>query len=95
MTRRVPVAQLMPGARVYPPAREVSLWMRRDLLSRGLPESALIMTVVSVRDGAPDKGGPWCVVEAMPSAEWSGDHAPRMWTWKARPSKLWPVEVDS
>src|SRR3990167_4048454 len=46
MTR--PAETLRVGDVIFPPAREVSLWMRRNARERGLPDTALYLTVRAV-----------------------------------------------
>lgn len=91
----IPAEALQPNDVIMPPAREVALWMRRDLVTHGLPESALYLTVTRVIEGAPDKRGRWIIVTAWQSPEW---YAGRQWasgphpfTFKARPTTPWPL----
>lgn len=78
------------GSVIMPPARELRLWMRRDLAERNLPGSALHMTVTSVREGASDKRGPWIVITAYLPDSWYSNE-PYPWTLKMRPETMWPV----
>lgn len=86
---------IRPGDVIMPPAREVSLWMRRHLRTYDLPESALHLTVTAVQEGAPDTRGRWLIVTAWQSPDWylrpervSGPHPFRF---KARPETPWPL----
>jgi hypothetical protein len=74
-----------------PPARELSLWMRRIAKESGLSDAALHLTVIDVYDGAPDKGGRWVVIHARCSDEWAAGRISDSMTFKARPGKLWTV----
>ena len=81
------------GDVILPPARELSLWMRRHLREKGLPESALELTVVSVREGAPDKSGRWLIVATRQNEAWyAGQPRPAYpFTFKVRPASPWPI----
>lgn len=87
----VPAAELRPGDVVLPPAREVTLWMRRVLRERGLPDSALELTVVSVRAGRSDKRGPWLVVTTRQTEAWLAGRPGYPFVFKARPATPWPL----
>ena len=76
------------GDVIMPPARELSLWMRRTVRERGLAESALYLTVTEIREGQPDARGPWLVVKTQQAEAW-GARLP--FTFKARPSTTWPL----
>lgn len=53
------------GDKVFPPAREMSLWMKRRAQEEGLPIEALLLTVTAIIPGARmDKKGPWTMVRA-------------------------------
>jgi hypothetical protein len=84
-------SEIRPGDIILPPAREISLWMRRTLQQEGLPESALELTVESVREGAPDKRGPWLIVRTQQSPQWLRGRAPYPFTFKVRPTSPWPL----
>lgn len=59
-----------PGDKVLPPAREINLWMKRALVEKGLPFSALFLTVIEVIPAAKvDKRGPWTKIRARYSQE--------------------------
>ena len=85
------VESLKPGDVIMPPTREVSLWMRRTLQERGLPESALYLTVTGIDEGNPDKGGRWLIVSADQTAEWLDGRKPSPFRFKARPTSPWPL----
>lgn len=87
----VPAAELRAGDVVLPPARELTLWMRRVLRERGLPDSALELTVVAVREGNPDKRGPWLVVTTRQTEAWLGGRPGHPFVFKARPATPWPL----
>lgn len=86
------VRDLKVGDVIMPPAREVSLWMRRTLQERNLPESALHLTITKITDGAPDKRGPWLVVVCDQTPEWR-QGATYPFTFKARPDTPWQMGV--
>lgn len=65
-----------------PPARELRLWMRRSLAEKGLPESALHITITSVEQAAPDTRGAWLVIRGV------GGFLNK-WSIKARPETPW------
>ena len=90
-TTKVPANTIKPGDTILPPARELSLWMRRNAAERGLSESDLTMTVTEVRDGQPDQRGPWVWIRAEMSAAWNAGNKSLPWVFKARPSTMWPV----
>jgi hypothetical protein len=82
------------GDVILPPDRELRLWMRRDAQARGLPESALYLTVTDVREGNPDKGGRWLIVTSDQTPEWNGDRVrPYPFKFKVRPETPWTVMV--
>jgi hypothetical protein len=78
------------GDVIMPPPREVSLWMRKRAAERGLPESALYLTVAEVREGEPDSRGRWLAVNGLHTAEWA-EGARRPFRFKVRPETLWLV----
>lgn len=83
------VQDLKVGDQIMPPAREVRLWMRRDLAARGLPESALYLRITDIREGQPDKGGRWFRITADHAVEWHGGCPPYPSKFSARPETLW------
>jgi hypothetical protein len=85
------VAELLAvGDVIMPPSREVRLWMRRRCVERGLSESALHLTVASVRESAPDGRGRWLVVTASHTPEWNeGRELP--FRFKVRPGTRWQM----
>jgi len=90
-TKKIAVSELKPGDKILPPERELRLWMRRDLAQRGLPESALVMTIEQVELARRDKRGDWWRITAHLSPEWYGDRPAYPWKIAARPETLWPV----
>jgi hypothetical protein len=86
-----PAETIRPGDTILPPERELSLWMRRHAREHGLSEAALHLTVLAVREGAPDRRGRWLIVETRHADEWSAGRAPRPFTFKARPATRWPI----
>ena len=92
MTYHRKAAELIrPGDVILPPERELRLWMRRENTSKGLPETALHLTVTAVEEGAPDKNGRWLWIKAQYSPEWNGRP---FGTIKARPHTLWPCHAE-
>lgn len=89
MTPMMPVETLRAGDVILPPARELSLWMRRHARERGLSDAALNLTVIRTREGNPDTRGRWVVVEAAHTEEWGLRAFP--FIFKARPGTLWPL----
>lgn len=77
------------GDVIIPPAREVSLWMKRHAQERGLSESAMHLTINNFREGASDKKGAWLIVDCDHTAEWIGDSKLRTFSFKVRPESLW------
>ena len=72
-TQKVTQSEVKPGDQIMPPARELSLWMRRDCAKKGLPEDALLLHVVEITpDYKIDKGGSWTYIKAMYSQEFAG-----------------------
>lgn len=49
----ITVETLRVGDVILPPAREVSLWMRRHAREHGLSDNALRLTITDIRDGTP------------------------------------------
>lgn len=91
MTKTKTEAQLIKvGDIILPPEREMRLWMRRELSTRNLTETALHLTVTEVYEGSPDKRGRWVVIKAKYSPEWNSGLVQGM-TIKARPDTAWPV----
>jgi hypothetical protein len=90
---KIVAQQLKIGDTIMPPAREVQLWMRRDIQERGLSETALYLTITEVREGDADKRGRWLIITA--------NHAPSWWhegsvnrypfKFKARPETPWQI----
>jgi hypothetical protein len=91
----IPAEQIKVGDVILPPARELSLWMRRTMREKGLTEEALYLTVTEIREGTPDKGGRWLVVKCQQTDEWTRDYRPESkhhpFTFKARPVTPWPL----
>lgn len=81
------------GDMVFPPEREMRLWMRRALAEKGLSEQSLLLKVASVSEGKADKNGRWIVVKGQYSPEWCKDYADQsrayFMTFKARPETPW------
>ena len=91
VTGALKVADLQVGDVVSPPQREISLWMRRDAVNKGLGEAALAITIETVREGPPDKRGRWvCIAGYLPKA-WYTSGTRYLFTFKARPETLWPL----
>lgn len=78
------------GDIILPPEREMRLWMRREVSTRNLTETALHLTVTEVYEGSPDKRGRWVIIKAKYSPEWNSGLVQSM-TIKARPNTPWPV----
>ena len=83
------IKDIKKGDVIYPPAREVRLWMRRWIEEKGLSESALHLTVKEIRETYPDKKGTWLLVTTERNAEWNGSQAPSDFRFKARPETNW------
>jgi hypothetical protein len=92
---KVLVSTLKVGDVVLPPARELSLWMRRRCTEKGLPEAALNLTIKEIHEGMPDKGGPWIVFVCDQTKEWNADSKAFDFKFKARPSSLWALVSKS
>ena len=86
-----PVQTLKVGDVILPPAREMSLWMRRVLAEKGLPESALYLTITDIREADADARGRWVTIGTLQDAAWCSPLPRQRWTFKARPQTLWPV----
>ena len=86
----VQVQTLKVGDVILPPAREIQLWMRRELQKRGLPEAALHLTVTNIREGNPDKRGRRLIISTDQTAEWNADCRVLPFVFKARPETPWP-----
>lgn len=79
------------GDIIMPPQREVSLWMRKELEKRNLPESALYLKVEKVEETWADKKGPWLLVTTTHSEAWNQGRTSYPWKIKIRPNTLWPL----
>lgn len=91
-TETIKASEIKPGDVILPPERELRLWMRRHCAENGMTESALNLTVREVKQGRPDKRGPWLVVVTDQTPEWNAGHERTFpFTFKARPDTLWPV----
>ena len=86
-----PIEQVKVGAVILPPAREISLWMKRHLREQGLPESALYLTVRDIYEGTADKKGRWIIVTCDHAPEWLKGRSAYVFRFKARPTTLWPT----
>lgn len=93
LNRKVPAETLRPGDVIRPPARELSLWMRKQAAEHQLDEAALCMIVSSVREGPADAGGRWTLITARMSSAWHAamGSRPSDWTFRARPNTPWPL----
>lgn len=81
-----PASEIKVGDVIMPPARELSLWMRKTAKDRGLDDAALHLTVIEVYEGAPDAKGRWFVVSASYSAQWATNRSPiPTMTFRVRP----------
>ena len=87
------VSDIQIGDLIYPPQREIRLWMLRMLRDKELDETALLLRVVEVRPSKPDKNGPWTFVKGQHCKEWCKDHAepdkPFYMSFLARPYTPW------
>lgn len=92
---KIAAQDLTPGMVILPPAREISLWIRKHCQDLGLPESAMFLTVISVTEGRADKTGRWLLVRANHSDAWNKGHIAHPWTFKARPETSWPVIAEA
>ena len=90
MTRYVPARALRPGDVILPPRHERG-WMARTCAERGLPDMAMLLTVASVREGWPDSGGSWLLIDADHTADWLAGRPARLFTFKVRPLTPWPT----
>jgi len=88
---KIPAESIKVGDVIMPPARELQLWMRRHVADAGLSEAALHLTVEAVREGAPDKRGPWLVFVCGHSEEWNRGRNALSFKFKARPTSEWPI----
>jgi hypothetical protein len=88
-----PIEQVKVGAIILPPAREISLWMKRHLHEQGLSESALYLTVRDIYEGTADKKGRWIIVKCDHTQEWLKGRPAYVFSFKARPTTLWPVII--
>jgi hypothetical protein len=80
------------GDKIMPPPREIQLWMRRTATERGLPESALQITIAKIYEGAPDKRGRWVIISGDQTPEWNAECGrPSPFTFKARPKTPWQM----
>ena len=94
MTTKRAAETIKIGDVIMPPAREVSLWMRRHTVQNGLSEDALLLTVKEIYEGAPDKTGRWLVIETDHSPEWNaGRERTFPFKFKARPATPWIVKA--
>lgn len=95
MRTHTKVSDIKVGDLIYPPQREIGLWMTKALRDKELDETALIMTVVEVRDSKPDKNGSWTFVKAQYSKAWTADYGEpdkaHYMTFLARPHTPWKV----
>jgi hypothetical protein len=92
------VRELKIGDKIMPPRREIRLWMRRHAAERNLPESALALTIIEIREGNVDKGGRWLVVKCLQTPEWTAnfvdpDPAAHKFTFKARAETPWQMAI--
>jgi len=87
--QKVTVNTLKVGDVIMPPAREVSLWMRRDCQEKGLSESALHLTITEIKEGNYDKGGLWLIIKADHNDEWNAGRKAFPFSFKARPDSSW------
>lgn len=59
-------ANLKPGDLIMPPAREVSLWMRKHVNNLGYDDNALLLTITSIEPNYKiDKRGNWTRISAQ------------------------------
>ena len=85
--------ELKIGDVIMPPAREIQLWMRRDIQERNLPESALYLTITEVKEGSADRRGRWLIITANQAPEWYSEHQVNRFPFrfKARPETPWQI----
>jgi hypothetical protein len=81
--------QIQVGDVIMPPERELRLWMRKHVADKGLPETALHIKVVQVREGKPDKRGRWIVIRAEHTNILAFNLFP--FSFKARPETPWTI----
>ncbi len=86
---KVSANTLKTGDTIMPPPRELSLWMRRRLQEKKLPESALYLTITSVEEGNPDKRGRWLIIRTNQTAEWCAGGTLYPFSFKVRPETPW------
>jgi hypothetical protein len=79
------------GDKIMPPAREVQLWMRRACQEKGLPESAMALTIKEIYEGATDKRGRWLIINADQTPEWSAGCRLTTMRFKVRPETPWTM----
>ena len=103
MTETILAETIRIGDVILPPARELSLWMRRTCAEKGLPESALYLTVREIREANPDKRGRWLIIKTEQTPEWNAPNSGNNDIWcgpgsrshsfnfKARPTTPWPL----
>lgn len=83
-TQKLNHSEVVSGDKVMPPVREVSLWMKRDLITKGLSIESLLLTVNTVaQNWKQDKGGAWTLFDTNYSPEFGNG---RRFTFKMRPS---------
>jgi hypothetical protein len=81
--------EIVVGDAIMPPPREVRLWMARTCKERGLPLSALQLTVTAIEEANPDKGGQWLRVTCLHTPEWSGERRAGDFVFRVRPETPW------
>jgi hypothetical protein len=78
-------AEIHVGDVIAPPARELRLWMRRDVENGSMSPDALRIAVTEIYP-AEDKGGTWLVIRGNDCTE---RRTP--WSLRARPATPWPI----
>ena len=86
---KIRVDALKVGDVIMPPPREVQLWMRRHCAEKGLPESALHLTIIGIEEALPDKRGRWIRITSKQTPEWIGGGNSHPFRFKARPKTPW------
>jgi hypothetical protein len=86
---KILVQDLKIGDTIMPPARELSLWMRKRLQEKNLPESALHLTITEIIEGASDKRGRWLIIRTNQTPEWNAGGKDLPFSFKARPETPW------